>query len=120
MLRMARQIVIPSKVIHSFLKNIQKCQVYRVGGKIGFDQSAYTLLQSKIRALVAYDKAMGEKTQPRPQKRPQTQFYVPSYYSMNGERDNNDYEWEVDESIIRRAVNESLNKLGLLSKESRL
>ena len=33
------------------------------------------------------------------------------YYTYNGEKDNIDYDWEKNESIIRRAIIESINKV---------
>jgi hypothetical protein len=33
------------------------------------------------------------------------------YYTYNGEKDNVDYDWEKNESIVRRAIIESINKI---------
>lgn len=74
-----------------------------IGGKKGYNKSAYTAIQRHWNELLVYD---NEKPH-RPTKQ-QTQG---DYYMYNGERDNKDYDWEVDESVIREAVNKTINSL---------
>ena len=74
------------------------------GGKIGYDQSLITAITRHFNEAVKYDEGLGMEA---PQKQP----IMGDYYTYNGERDNVDYEWEKNESIIRRAIIESINKV---------
>lgn len=66
----------------------------RIGGKIGYDQSLLTAITRHFREAVEYDKAVREKTPQKTLKQP----IDGDYYTYNGERDNKDYEWEMNES----------------------
>ena len=83
----------------------------RVGGKRGYDQSLYTDLTRHLKELLDYDSQQTVKTPQKPQK----QSNLGDYYTYNGERDNIDYEWEKNESIVSRIVIEEINKF--LDKE---
>ena len=83
----------------------------RVGGKRGYDQSLYTALTRHLKELLNYDSQQTVKTPQKPQK----QLNLGDYYTYNGERDNIDYEWEKNESIVSRIIMEEINKL--LDKE---
>jgi len=78
----------------------------RVGSKRGYDQSLYAALTRHLKELLNYDSQQIVKT---PQKL-QKQQNLANYYTYNGERDNIDYEWEKNESIVSRIVMEEINK----------
>jgi hypothetical protein len=82
-----------------------------IGGKKGYDQSLYTALTRHLKELLDYDSQHTVKTYQKPQKQPN----LGDYYTYNGERDNIDYEWEKNESIVSRIVVEEINKF--LDKE---
>lgn len=79
----------------------------RIGGKIGYDQSLITAITQRLGDAMAYENSLKQKTSQKPLKQPQ----MDDYYTYNGERDNVDYDWEKNESIIRRAIIESINKI---------
>ena len=79
----------------------------RFGGKIGYDQSLITAITRHFNEAVEYDKRIGVKVPQKPLK----QQNMGDYYTYNGERDNVDYDWEKNESVIRRAIIESINKI---------
>lgn len=79
----------------------------RIGGKIGYDSSLMTAISRHFKDAVEYDKGSGMKTSQKPLKQPN----IGDYYTYNGERDNVDYDWEKNESIIRRAIIESINEM---------
>ena len=79
----------------------------RIGGKIGYDQSIITAIQQRFGEAVAYENSLKNKVSQKPPKQPN----MGDYYTYNGERDNIDYEWEKNESIIRHAIIESINKV---------
>ena len=83
----------------------------RVGGKRGYDQSLYTALTRHLKELLDYDSKQIAKTPQKPQKQPN----LGDYYTYNGERDNIDYEWEKNESIVSKIVMDEINKF--LNKE---
>ena len=83
----------------------------RIGGKKGYDQSLYTALTRHLKELLDYDSQQTVKTPQNAQKQPS----LGDYYTYNGERDNIDYEWEKNESIVSRIVMEEINKF--LDKE---
>ena len=81
----------------------------RIGGKIGYDQSIITAIQQRFGEAVAYENSLKNKVSQKPPKQPN----MGDYYTYNGEKDNIDYEWEKNESLIRRAVLESIDELDL-------
>ena len=81
----------------------------RIGGKIGYDQSLITAITRHFNKAVEYDKKIGMKMPQRALK----QAREGDYYTYNGERDNVDYDWERNESLIRRAILESIDELDL-------
>lgn len=81
----------------------------RIGGKIGYDQSLITAITRHFNEAVEYDKGLGVKTPQKPQKEP----IMGDYYTYNGESDKVDYDWEKNESLIRRAILESIDELDL-------
>lgn len=78
----------------------------RIGGKKGYDQSLYTALTRHLKELLDYDSKQIAKTPQKAQK----QQILGDYYTYNGERDNIDYGWEKNESIVNRIVMEEINK----------
>ena len=78
-----------------------------IGGKIGYDQSLITAITRHFNEAVDYDKGLGMKMPQKSRKQP----IMGDYYAYNGERDNVDYDWEKNESIIRSAIIESINKV---------
>ena len=78
-----------------------------VGGKIGYDQSLITAITRHFNEAVKYDEGLGMKVPQKSRKQPN----IGDYYTYNGERDNVDYDWEKNESIIRSAIIESINKI---------
>ena len=78
----------------------------RIGGKVGYNQSLITDIRRRFNEAVEYDKALKVKVSQKPRKQPN----LGDYYTYNGERDNKDYEWEQNESIISRIVTEEINK----------
>lgn len=80
------------------------------GGKRGYHKSLYTDLTRHLNELVECDKELKEKTAQRQNKQPKT---ANNYYAYNGEKDNADYAWEKNESVIRKAIVESLEELDL-------
>ncbi len=79
----------------------------RFGGKIGYDQSLITAITRHFNEAVTYDEGLGMEVPQKSRKQPN----MGNYYTYNGERDNIDYDWEKNESIIRRAIIESINKV---------
>ena len=98
------------RAIHVFAEKLGY-HMKRIGGKKGYDQSLYTALTRHLKELLDYDSQQTVKTPQKPQK----QSNLGDYYTYNGERDNIDYEWEKNESIVRRVVMEEINKF--LDKE---
>lgn len=83
----------------------------RIGGKIGYDQSLITAITRHFDEAVEYDKRISIKVSQKALKQP----IEGDYYTYNGERDNVDYDWEKNESIVSRIVMEEINKF--LDKE---
>lgn len=77
------------------------------GGKIGYDQSLITAITRHFNEAVKYNEGLGVEASQKSRKQP----IMGDYYTYNGERDNVDYGWEKNESIIRRAIIESINKV---------
>lgn len=102
---------ISPRAIHVFAEKLgyhMKC----IGGKKGYDQSLYTVLTRHLKELLDYDSQQIVKTPQKSQKQPREVVWNDdSYETYNGERDNNDYEWEKNEGIIKRAIIESINKV---------
>lgn len=102
---------ISPRAIHVFAEKLGY-HMKRIGGKKGYDQSLYTVLTRHLKELLDYDTNIVVKTQQKPQKQPREVVWDnDSYETYNGERDNNDYEWEKNEGIIKRAIIESINKV---------
>ena len=89
-----------------FMANKLGYKKKRGGGKIGYDQSLITAISQHIREAVEYEKALRNKTPQKPKK----QSIETNYFAQNGERDNVDYEWDKNESIISKIVMEEINK----------
>lgn len=106
--RMALGKDISPKSIHVFAKKLGYHTRY-CGGKKGYDQSLYTLLTRHLKELLDYNSQERVKTPKKSKK----QSNLGDYYTYNGERDNVDYDWERNESLIRRAVLESIDELDL-------
>ena len=96
---------IPPRSIHVFAEKLGY-HMKRVGGKKGYDQSLYTVLTRHLKELLDYNSQQTVRTPQKPQKQP----ILGDYYTHNGEKDNIDYEWEKNESIINRVVIEEINK----------
>ena len=77
------------------------------GGKIGYDQSLITAITRYFNEAVKYDEGLSMEVPQKPLKQPN----MDDYYTYNGERDKVDYEWEKNESVIRKAIIESINKV---------
>ena len=101
---------ISPRSIHVFAEKLGY-HMKRVGGKKGYDQSICTALTRHLKELLDYNNQQTVRT---PQKH-QKQSNLGDYYTYNGERDNIDYEWEKNESIVSRIVMEEINKF--LDKE---
>ena len=78
-----------------------------IGGKVGYDSSLMTAISRHFKDAVEYDKGSCMKTPQKPLKQPN----MGDYYIYNGERDNVDYDWEKNESIISGAIIESINEM---------
>ena len=96
---------ISPRAIHVFAEKLGY-HMKRIGGKKGYDQSLYTALTRHLKELLDYDSQQTVKMSQKPQK----QQNLGVYYTYNGERDNVDYEWEKNESIVSRIVMEEINK----------
>lgn len=92
--------------IHNMAKKLGY-SIKRAGGKRGYHKSLYTDLQRHWSELLAYDAEKVVKTSQRPSNMPN----MGNYYTYNGETDRKDYDWEVDESLIREALNKSISLL---------
>jgi hypothetical protein len=79
----------------------------QVGGKIGYDKSLITAITQRFNDAMEYESKLHDKPSQKPLERLKTP--PTNYYMMNGERDNRDYDWEVDENTISRYVNEAIN-----------
>jgi len=102
---------ISPRAIHVFAEKLGY-HMKRIGGKKGYDQSLYTALTRHLKELLDYDSQQIVKTPQNAQKRPREVVWNDdNYETYNGERDNNDYEWEKNEGIIKRAIIESINKV---------
>jgi len=65
-----------------------------------------------LKELLDYDAQQAVRKPQKPQKQPKEIVWGDdNYETYNGERDNNDYEWEKNEGIIKRAIIESINKV---------
>ena len=83
--------------------------IRRYGGKVGYDQSLITAISRNIRDAIEYERNIGT-----PGRKGVGRTQAPTdYYSLNGERDNVDYEWEKNEGIIRDAIIEAINGLDM-------
>lgn len=89
-----------------------------IGGKIGYHRTFYTALAQHLTELLDYDAKIKTKVPYKAAEKPKKTVKKPkeiawdndNYYTYNGERDNVDYEWEKNESIIKKAVLESLKR----------
>ena len=104
------------EAIHALAKKLRYTKK-TIGGKRGYSKSLYTDLQRHWGELLAYDQAKAAKTRQKPLK-PNNGGGI-SHYTYNGEPDRKDYDWEVDESVITRAVNEAISSLLSEAKEHR-
>ena len=101
---------ISPRSIHAFAEKLGY-HMKRVGGKNGYDQSLYTALTRHLRELLDYNTQQTVRTPQKPQKQPREVVWDDgNYETYNGERDNNDYEWEKNEGIVSRIVMEEINK----------
>ena len=94
----------------SDIKSILQSMGYkprREGGKIGYHKSCFTAVEQRVLSSVDKLSTHAKKASQNQNK----QHSEPSYYMFNGERDNVDYDWEVDESVIRRVVSEAIERL---------
>ena len=91
----------------TYMANKLGYRTKRIGGKVGYDSSLMTAISRHFKDAVEYDKGLGMKTPQKPLKQPN----MGDYYTYNGERDNIDYDWEKNESIIRKAIIESINEM---------
>ena len=79
---------------------------------VGYVKNVYTDLTRHLDELKQCDEEVkARKSAPRAKKRRSEP--ITDYYMFNGERDNIDYDWEKNESIIRRAILESIDNLVL-------
>lgn len=102
---------ISPRAIHVFAEKLGY-HMKRIGGKRGYDQSLYTVLTMHLKELLDYDAQQAVRKPQKPQKQPKEIVWGDdNYETYNGERDNNDYEWEKNEGIIKRAIIESINKV---------
>lgn len=108
--RMTLGLKISPRAINAFAEKLGY-HMRHVGGKRGYHQSLYTALTRHLKELLEYNTKLTDRTKQKPQK----QQNLGDYYAYNGERDNIDYEWEKNESIISRIVMEEINKF--LGKE---
>lgn len=99
----------PETIVH--MANVIGYTKRRIGGKVGYDKSLITAISQRFKEAVDYEKGLGMKKAQKPLKQPQMQPRQLDYVGYNGERDNIDYEWEKNESIIRHAIIESINKV---------
>lgn len=91
----------------SYMANKLGYRTKRIGGKVGYDSSLMTAISRHFKDAVEYDKGLSMKTSQKSLKHPN----MGDYYTYNGERDNVDYDWEKNESIIRKAIIESINEM---------
>lgn len=99
----------PETIVH--MANVIGYTKRRIGGKVGYDKSLITAISQRFKEAVDYEKGLGMKKAQKSLKQPQMQPRQLDYVGYNGERDNVDYEWEKNESIVRRAIIESINKV---------
>ena len=99
----------PETIVH--MANVIGYTKRRIGGKVGYDKSLITAISQRFKEAVDYEKGLGMKKAQMPLKQPQMQPKQLDYVGYNGEKDNVDYEWEKNESIIRHAIIESINKV---------
>ena len=86
-----------------YMANLLRFGKKRIGGKIGYDQSLITAITQRLNDAIAYENSLKEKTPQRALK----QAREGDYYTYNGERDNKDYKWEVNEGVKRINITES-------------
>lgn len=108
------------KAIHDVSQQLGYTSTRR-GSKKGYDKSVYTALHRNWSKLLAYDKYLkdNKNTPNKPSNDDGINSEVDSnmpefsgdYYMFNGEPDRVDYEWEIDDSVIREAINESIGRL---------
>lgn len=113
---------ISPRSIHVFAEKLGY-HMKRVGGKKGYDQSLYTALTRHLKELLDYDSQQTVRTPQKPRKQSKEIVWDDgNYEAYNGERDNNDYEWEKNESINKynnmKRINLTESYLHSVLKES--
>lgn len=101
----------PETIVH--MANVIGYTKRRIGGKVGYDKSLITAISQRFKEAVEYEKGLGMKKAQKSLKQPQMQPRQLDYVGYNGERDNVDYEWEKDESIIKENNMDNLTILWL-------
>lgn len=109
-MRMALGVKISPRAVHVSASKLGY-KPKTIGGKKGYDQSLYTALTRHLKDVVALQSTLTKKI-PQKQNKPSNKASI-GYYGYNGEKDNKDYDWEVNENIIRKVVSEAIDELDL-------
>jgi hypothetical protein len=94
-----------TRTIRHFAEDVAGYHLQRNGGLVGYDKSVYTALTRVFPDMVKYENERSIKKAQKAQK--QVIDYNPDKFI---EPDRADYEWEKNESSIRRIVIEEINK----------
>lgn len=87
-----------------------------VGQKRGYESSLYTQLTRDIPFLVKTDNEIRKAKEMKDEKKRQEankDKSIDSYYTYNGENDKADYDWEKNESLIRKCLKEAIDEIEL-------
>lgn len=110
-LRIYHNIDILPETIHRLATELHYSR-HLIGGKRGYESSLYTMLTRDIPSLVAKDKELRRQKAERKEKRNQPP-HIDNYAGFNREQDKADYDWEKNESLIRRSIMEAIDEMEL-------
>lgn len=114
-LRAYYNIDISLNIIHQLASDLGYSKHF-VGQKRGYESSLYTQLTRDIPSLIEKDKEFKrQRAEELAKKRndDKKNSHVDDYYTYNGENDRVDYDWEKNESIVKRHLTEAINELEL-------
>lgn len=118
-IREKKSVIIPKKMLKSFIENTLGYEVQHAGGVKGYDHSVFNALTPRLNELIDNYRSMVTKRAQKPRKAPKTEpIGMDSDWEMyNGEPYRVDYPWEIEDSYIHECIMEEVEKLIL--KEGR-
>ena len=120
LLKCKRGLDISTKAIKQMGEKLGCSAKHRAGNKVGYHKSFCDLLVRHLYELVQLDKELKKENSKRVNVPPKGKHNgEPNYYTYNGERDNNDYGWEKNESTIKESNMDKQVLTGLWLDDSR-